>query len=120
MFLNSSDNIETRPNNKYYDFTITLPKTYHIANVTNQTGDQVVWRVALCDIHLSSAFNIDPSFNIVVMTDIVEHSYLNGGFPSVLRIFPSETLYKQHLSIECITFQQSSSHFPPLGYIYRS
>jgi len=92
MFLNSSDNIEDRPNNEYYDFTITLPKTYHFANVTNQTGDGVVWPVALCDIQLSSAFNLDPSFNIAVMTDIVESSYLNAGFAPVLRIIPASSV----------------------------
>lgn len=90
MFINSSDNIETHPNNCYYDFTITLPKIYHIPKV-NQSGQQIVWRVALCDINLSNVAILETAFNIAVMTDLVEQSYLKGGFAPVLRILPANS-----------------------------
>ena len=91
LFLSSSDGKNMHPNNSYHDFTITLPKMVHLPNM-DKHGVEIKWSMALCEIYLQLRDAMDKSYNIAVMCDLVEQSYLNSSYAPVIRIFPGETI----------------------------
>lgn len=89
LFVSSSDSIQTATGNVYHDFTVTLPKIINLPN-KSLSGDILKWGVALCDIYTHGVQFSNRYFNIAVMSDIIEQSYLKGRYAPVLRILPGE------------------------------
>lgn len=96
MFLHSEDSLDANPNNSYSDFTVILPTVLQLADC-DSAGMKIHWTVALCEVHLQSGIDSDTSHTIALMTDIVEQSYLNGGYAPVLRIFPADSIESSSL-----------------------
>lgn len=111
LFISSSDGIQSSPLNVYHDFTVTLPKFIKLPP-NSDSGDRLKWSVALCDIYIQGVQFPNKYFNIAVMCDIIEQSYLKGGYAPVLRILPGEqadgaSLYTTY-HIELSTYSFSS------------
>lgn len=83
VFLQSDDNINYYPGNKFDNFRCLLPKHYFLKNTEN-----AIWCLALTDICLlntnSGLTNPLPT-SCVILSDLVENSVIRGGLHPVLR-----------------------------------
>ena len=81
LFLSSRDSSGDYPTNKWYDFTIVLPKTIEL----NEN-----WECAQMDIKCFP--HIEKEF--VVYTDIVHQSYIRDSTASILRrVYSSPSIF---------------------------
>ena len=80
IYLCSTDSAGTHPSNQPYDFTIDLPQTLRLEGK---------WECALMEIHFSKE-NLHE--DLLIMTDIVENSYIKDIQLPVLRVVQRSTV----------------------------
>lgn len=101
MFVASDDNNTISSTNTYADFTLLLPKAIDLPSV-NEHNEKLKWTVALSDINTNGFTEQEGDWSdidVVILTDIIQESYIANGYLPVLRCFPQKTLLGTSLAL---------------------
>lgn len=82
VFLSSIDSLDQYPNNRFWEFSVSLPRILRLIQVPNH-----YWTVCLTDIELLGTNDdlLPIPENCVVLTSIVEPTIARGCFKRILR-----------------------------------
>lgn len=80
-YLSSKDSRHIRPTNTFNSFVVELPKEYFFRNLSD-------WSVALVEISFENVVSL--SHGVVLLSDVAQHSVIQGELRPVLRIISSD------------------------------
>lgn len=99
VFIASDDAADIYPDNKYSDFTVTLPRGLKLQN-TNAEGERLRWTVSLTDIYIAHPeFSALGNSDIAILSSVANETYIGGEYSPILRVFPRAAVTAYTLGI---------------------
>lgn len=126
VFISSVDSLDHYPSNRFYQFSVSLPRTLRLIQ-----SPQHYWSVCLSDIELIGPEEgvLTIPENCLILTNIVEPTIVRGSYKNILRqiwrrdsgaqgsLFTSQSFPINTTTLNTISIRIETTKFEPLDLV---